>query len=269
VIVVILVLALAAGGGVAVFSGSSTPTTPSNPSTPGSPAARQLLRSALQAAGRVNSFHYVSLSSLSGPQGGAQKTVGDAGPDSGRQVITAGGQKFTVEVIGTACYLKGNAAALTGNLGFSAPLAAAHAGQWISLAPTDGPYATVYAAVTAHSAIVDNITVIPHDELATTTVAGRRVQTVTGPIAPVTIAGQSTPTPKGTATLAVRAAAPHLPVRYTERGTLNRQQSSSSVSFTGWGEAVHITAPTGAVPYASIGAGSGTVPTSPSGPILT
>jgi hypothetical protein len=267
VVVVILVLALLAGGGVAVFSGGST-TVPPKASTPASPAARQLLHSALQAAGQVNAFHYVSVSSLSGPQGGTQRTVGDAGPNSGRQNITAGKQKFTVLVIGASCYLKGNAAALVGNLGFSTLLAQAHAGQWISLAPTDGPYGAVYAAVTAHEAIVDNIAVIPQSQLATSTVSGKRVETVSGTIAPVTIAGQTTPTPKGTASLSVRARAPHLPVRYRERGTLNRQQSTSTVSFSRWGESVTVTAPAGAVPFASVGGGPSS-PTTPSGPILT
>lgn len=268
VVVVLLVFALV-GGGVAVFTGSTT-TVSSPPSTTTSPAARELLRSALQAAARVNSFHYVASSSLSGPNGGSSKTIGDAGPDSGRQVITSGTQKFTVLVIGTACYLKGNAPALVTNLNFSAADAATYSGQWISLAPSDAPYASVYAAVTAPQAIADNITVVPQNELPTTTLGGRRVLTVTGAIAPVKIPGQgATPTPKGTATVAVRAAAPHLPVRYTERGRANGQHSSATVSFNKWGESVDITTPLGATPWAQVGAGSGPVSPTPGGTFLT
>ena len=137
----------------------------------------------------MDAFHYVAVSSLSGSQGGTQRTVGDAGPTSGRQVITAGKQKFTVIVIGKACYIKGNAAALSANLGLSATAATAHAGQWISLAVGDAPYASVYAAVTAASALTDNVTVEPETVIPTTTVDGRRVQTVSGPIAPITIGG--------------------------------------------------------------------------------
>jgi hypothetical protein len=267
VVVIIVVLALA-GGGVAVFTGSSN-TVSSPPGTATLPAARQLLRSALRAAGHVGSFHYVASSSLSGPNGGSSRTIGDAGPDRGRQVITTGAQRFTVLVIGTACYLKGNAAALVSNLDFSSSDAATHAGQWISLAPADAPYATVYAAVTAPAAIADNITVVPQDLLPTTTVGGRTVQTVSGAIAPVNIPGQTTSTPKGTATLAVRASAPQLPVRYTERGTLNHQQSSATVSFSKWGESVHVTAPVGAIAWAQVGAGSGPVAPTPGGTFLT
>ncbi|HXQ60214.1 MAG TPA: hypothetical protein VN799_08940 [Acidimicrobiales bacterium] len=267
VVVVIVVLALV-GGGVAVFTGTNT-TVSSPPGTAASPAARQLLQSALRAADAVGSFHYVASSSLSGPNGGSSRTIGDAGPDSGRQVITSGAQRFTVLVIGSACYLKGNAAALVANLDFSAADAATHAGQWISLARTDAPYASVYAAVTGPAAIADNVTVVPQSVLPTTTVGDRRVETVSGAIAPVTIPGQSTPTPKGTATLAVRATAPHLPVRYTERGTLSRQQSSATVAFSQWGEPVHITAPVGAIAWAQVGAGSGPVSPTPGGTFLT
>jgi hypothetical protein len=267
VIVLVVVLALvAAGVGVALTGGSNTtPPAPSPSGTSASPAARQLLQAALAAAGGVNAFHYVATSTLAGS---TQRTVGDAGPDSGQQVITVGAQRFTVLVIGSSCYVRGNAAALTANLGLSSVAAAAHVNQWISLARTDGPYASVYAAVTAPSALSDNVTITPKALLPATKVDDRRVQIVTGSITPVTVAG-ATIAPKGTATLAVRARAPHLPVRYTERGTQNRQQIVSTVTFSRWGEVVQVTAPSGAVSYASLGVGSGSVPSSPSGTVLT
>jgi hypothetical protein len=267
VVIAVVVALVLAGAGAAVFVGGSN-TTVTNTKTAPSPAARQLLQSALSAAHRVNAFHYVAVSSLSGSQGFTQKTVGDAGPTSGRQDITVAGQKFTVLVVGKACYLKGNAAALTANLGLTSTSATAHAGQWISLAPSDGPYASVYAAVTAPSALADNVTVKPEGQLPAGRVDGRSVQIVSGPITPVTIGGQ-TEKPKGTATLAVRAASPHLPVRYTERGTEGRQTSRSTVTFDRWGEAVTITAPANPVTYASLGVGSGSVPSIPSGTVLT
>ena len=269
VVVIVLVVALIlAGASAAIFVGGSN-TTVSNPSkAASSPAARELLQSALAAARRMNAFHYVATSSLSGTQGFTQKTIGDAGPTSGRQIITVAKQKFTVLVVGKACYLKGNAAALMANLGLDATQAAAQSEKWISLASTDAPYASVYAAVTAPSALTDNITVKPQSQLPAGRVDGRRVQTVTGAIAPLTIGGQ-TQTLKGTASLAVRASTPHLPVRYTERGNQKRQTSQSTVTFNRWGEAVHITAPSDAVSYASLGVSPGSTPTTPSGTVLT
>jgi hypothetical protein len=264
VVVALLVAALVlAGIGVAavVFGGSSPPSSTA-------PAARQLLRTALASATRAGSFHYVATSSSTGPNGGTQQTVGDAGPTSGRQVITAGQQHFTVLVIGTSLYFTGNASALTANLGLSSASAAAHAQQWIELAPTDAPYATVYAAVTAPSALADNITIAPDQELAQSTVAGQSVRTITGAITAIRIAGQVIK-PKGTAFLAVRTGSPHLPVRYTQSGTENGQSSTASVSFSRWGESVSLSAPPHPLSYSSLGVGSGAQPSSPNGPVLT
>ena len=266
-VIAIVVVALVAAITGLVVSGGST-TTPTPQSTATAPGASQLLQSALAAANRLNSFHYVATSTSSGPNGSTQRTVGVAGPDSGQQDITEGSQKFTVVVVGTACYLKGNAAALTGNLGLSAAVASAHAGQWISLASSDPPYASVYAAVTAPSALADNVTITPQNQSAPTRVDGRRVVTITGPIAKVTIAGQ-TLAPKGTATLSVRSTAPHLPVRFTENGTEDGERTVSSFTFNRWGANVSVSAPVGAVPFASLPTGSGTPTTNPSGPVLT
>jgi len=41
------------------------------------------------------------------------------------------------------------------------------------------------------------------------------------------------------------------PVRYTENGTVTAS-TVSSFPFSHWGKAVHVTAPSGAVPYASL-----------------
>jgi hypothetical protein len=268
VIVVVAVLALAAGVG-ALIAQQTTTTVATVPGSSSSPAASQILRTAMAAAKRVGPFHYVATSSVSGPQGYIQKTLGEAGVDSGRQVITLATQKFVVLVVGSACYLKGNAAALMANLGLPSSIASAHVGQWISLARTDAPYASVYAAVTASSALADNITITPRRQLPDTRIDGRSVQVITGAIAPLPGAGGQAQTPKGTATLAVRTGASHLPVRYTERGSVAKQKSVSTVTFTGWGDPVNITAPSGAVTYASLGVGSGTAPPTPTGTVLT
>jgi hypothetical protein len=268
VIVVVVVLALAAGIGALIAQQTNT-TVSTVPGSSSSPAATQILRTALAAAKRVGTFHYVATSSVTGPQGYTQKTLGEAGVDSGRQVITLAAQRFVVLVVGSACYLKGNAAALMANLGLPSSTASAHVGQWISLTHADGPYASVYAAVTASSALADNITITPRHQLRDTRIGGRSVQVITGAIAPLPGAGGQSQTPKGTATLAVRAGGSHLPVRYTERGSIAKQKSVSTVTFTGWGDTVNITAPSGAVAYSSLGVGSGSVPPTPTGTVLT
>ncbi|MGH9017295.1 MAG: hypothetical protein ACRDY1_06060 [Acidimicrobiales bacterium] len=266
-LVCVLIVGLVAAITGVVVSGPATSTTSATTVPPVSPAARQLLQSSLAAARASGSFHYVATSRSSGASGGSQKTVGLAGPDSGQQNITVGSQKFTVLVVGKTAFIEGNAAALVSNLELSDTVATAHAGQWISLSPGDQPYASVYAAVTAPSALADNVTVVPQTQLPASTVDSRRVVTVSGAIAKVRIAGQ-TIAEKGTATLAVRASAPHLPVRYHEQGTYQGQATVSTVTFSHWGIPVSVAAPTNSVPFASLPQGSGSTPTTPRGTVV-
>ncbi len=157
-------------------------------------------------------------------QGETQTTVGDAGPASGKQVITIGSDTFTVLVIGTACYFQGDARQMVEQLGLSAGAATAHAGQWISLAPNDPPYQSVYVAVTTRSALNSNIAFAPHQETRTVTRSGYRVLGVTGSMTNQIENGQ-TQRAKGTASLYVTVSHPHLPVLlHRERQDQQRHQ---------------------------------------------
>ncbi|MGA2036921.1 MAG: hypothetical protein ABSH04_04980 [Acidimicrobiales bacterium] len=251
-VAVVLMLGLLAGGGWVLFGRSS------------SSSARTVLDRSLAKARAVGSFHYVSVSNGTN---GTFTTIGDAGRNSGKQEITtsdsSGTASFTVLVVGSACYFRGDSLAMRENLGVDAAVAQAHAQQWISLSPSDAPYASVYAAVDTHDALSDNITFKPQ-QLGSTTVGGRKLQTVSGAIEPVT--GQTKPV-TGTATLEVSAAS-NLPVRYTERGTSDGQSMSVSMTFSGFGEKVSESAPPGALAFSSLGGtGGGSSSTSP--PVFT
>ena len=236
-------------------------------------ASTALLKSVLDAVNAEGAFHYVSSSTSSSSSSTATKltqlTVGDAGTTSGRQAITIGTSHFEVVVVGSTAYFRGDAVGTSASLGLSASAARAFAGHWISLVSGDAPYQSVYAAVTAGSAIADNITFTPRTELSTSRVAGRRVIGLKGPLTPID--GQPA---RGTATLYVTAARPHLPVRYVEKGTVGSGSSRSTlsfeISFSGWGTPVAVGAPSGAVPFASLGAGGGSngSPGSSGGPTL-
>lgn len=249
---VVLVVVALVGGGVAYLITSGPGPVPRI-----SPAAQRLLRSSLAAAGKKGSFHYVLHSSS---QGVSETTVGDAAPTSGKQVITIGPDTFTVLVIGRACYFQGDAREMVDQLGLSVATATAHAGQWISLAPSDAPYQSVYAAVTAHAALADNIDFAPHRRLPASVVSGHRVIGVSGPLTNFTVAGQ-TQKAKGTAYLYVAASKPHVPLEYTERGTIGGQKSTFTMAFGRWGVPVTVSAPPGATPFSSVGSGT----TTPSG----
>jgi len=253
-LVVLMVVALV-GGGVAYLITSGPGPVPRI-----SPAAQRLLRSSLAAAEKKGSFHYVLHSSS---QGVTQTTVGDAAPTSGKQVITIGPDTFTVLVIGPACYFQGDAREMVDQLGLSVATATAHSGQWISLSPSDTPYQSVYAAVTTHSALADNIDFAPHRRLAASVRSGHRVIGVTGPLTDFTVAGQ-TQKAKGSAYLYVAASKPHLPLEYSERGTIGGQKSTFTMSFGDWGRPITVSAPPGATPFSSLGSGTTTPTGTPS-----
>ncbi len=245
-----VVVLVAAGVTLIVTSGSTKA-----PST--TPAARRLVRAALKSTIDGGSFHYVSTFI---EQKQSQTTVGDAGASSGKQVITIGTDTFTVLVMGSVCYFQGDERQMVEQIGLPVSIAAAHAGQWISLSPGDPPYQSVYVAVTTRSALSANIAFAPKSESGTTTRDGYRVLGITGPMTNEVVNGQ-TQKARGTAHLYVTTSRPHLPVQYTQNGKINGVASKLVMNFSKWGEVVTVSAPTGAISYASLGAGSGTTPT--------
>jgi hypothetical protein len=235
----IVLLAAGITGIVVASTGSSPPAV-----TGGAAAAERLVRTSLASAAAARTFHYVSTSTTAGV---TQTTVGDAAPDRGQQTITIGDHTFSVVVVGTTAYFKGDAATMQAELGLDQVVAQAHAGQWISLAPADNPYQSVYAAVTTKSALDDTITIAGRSVLADATIGTTTVTPVRGLLTPV----DQTPV-TGTARLDVRSGRPHLPVRFSGAGSANGQQTSLSVTFDKWGERVDVSAPVGAIAYSSL-----------------
>jgi hypothetical protein len=263
-VAILVVVGLLAGGGVALF-GSSSPTNPSSPLAPVSPAARTALRQAIAAAESAGSFHYVSSTTTVASSGtSSATTLGDAGKSSGVQEITTndptnGPASFTVLVVGTTAYFRGDVPAIEENLNLTSQVAQAHSGQWISLQPSDGSvYASVYAAVNTHDALAENISIKPQ-QLGSATQGGKNLDTITGALTPVVIPGQGTQNMSGTGTLEISART-HLPVRYDEHGTSKGQRTTFTMTFNSYGEQVAANAPTSSTTYASIAASGGTNP---------
>lgn len=220
-------------------------------------AAAALLRSVLASANTAGGFHYVSSSTQSSASSSlTQVTVGDAGASSGRQEITIGASHFTVLVVGPTAYFEGDAVATSATLGLPAATATRYAGKWISLGSGDAPYQSVYVAVTTSSALHDNITLSPRSQVSGRKYDGSDVIAITGGITPI----QGQPA-KGTATLYVTASRPHLPVAYVEKGTIGGGSSRTTldltIRFSTWGRQVSEVAPSGAVPFSSLGPSSG------------
>jgi len=169
----------------------------------------------------------------------------DSADGAGRQEITiSGGEHAIVLVIGKVTYIKGNEAALTGYFGFPAAAAVKLVNRWISFRPGDTGYQQLTSGVT---------------------LAGLAGQLeLTGPLtikAPGMVAGQSAVGVHGTvpasvgapagskATLCVAAGGRPLPVSYQLDRTGSLQFAAT---FSRWGERLHLTAPSQAIPVTSI-----------------
>lgn len=166
----------------------------------------------------------------------------DAGPASGRQVITVDGAHAEVIVTPGATYMKGDAAAVTDFFGYPVSLGATLANRWISLVPADSDYSTVTKGVTISSDLTESILYAPLTLTGPTEINGVRV---------VGITGATSPTPSadaGTATLYVTAVAHPLPVEWAG----SSPQGQETVKFSAWGTPQSLSAPSGALPASSI-----------------
>jgi hypothetical protein len=261
--------ALVAGGAVGVAIGlltrGSTPSPSStatlSPSAPSAATAqaRTLYRQALATANASTGFHYVAMTSGGGAN---QKFVGDAGQAGGTQVITMdstyGSEQFTLVLTGGTVYFQGNSPALRDQLGVPAANTAGLAGRWVSVSSGDGPYGIIAPGITVADQVQETV-LVPS---ATQTASGGVVR-ITGTV-PALQGGTS-----GRGHLDV-AAASHLPTAYVVSITGGSTATTSTTTFSNWGTAPSVSAPAGAVAWATLGAssppggyGSGGVSTSP------
>ncbi len=245
--------ALIAGVGVGVPIGfltrSSAPAPPTTESIGPSPAstavaqARALYEQAVAAASASAGFHYVGVS-----RGGIgnQTIVGDAGRYGGTQDITMdstyGPERFSLVLVSGIVYFQGNGPALQDQLGVPAATAPGLAGRWISVSSGDGPYGVVAPGIT----VTDQV-----GEAGLVPVSSRTLSAGT-----VRISGTAPPQlgVTGTAHLDI-AAGSHLPISYVSTLTGSGGSGSSSTdTFSAWGKAPSVAAPSGAVAWSTLGA---------------
>ncbi len=122
------------------------------PATTGSAAeARALYQQAVASTRASTGFHYVAVTAGGYPQ----TIVGDAGQSGGSQAITFdsnyGAEQFTLLLVGTTVYFKGNVPAIEDQLGVSAASATSVDGKWVSVVGGNGPYTILQPGITAGS----------------------------------------------------------------------------------------------------------------------
>jgi hypothetical protein len=198
-------------------------------------SVRQELKNSLTAATDAGSAR-ITVQFFSGSTTG--KVVQDSSLDSCKQTVAVGKGRASTLLTGGAAYLSGNSAGMTSYFGLPSTLIQTLAGRWISVQATDAAFESVTANLSLPAALAE---VTPSGKL----VAGKRLR----------VRGQNVRSIAGTApggggrlTLFVAADARSLPVQAVESQGSGTSARGEIVTFSRWGEPVHVSAPTGAVP---------------------
>jgi hypothetical protein len=214
--------------------------------TPAGKSAPVLLRDTVAALRSGGSVHVDITESTSQ---GSLAYSDDATASGGRQVITIDRTgHVTILFIAGVGYVQANAAGLAGLFELPQPQADQFAGQWIALRPGDKLGASTYADVTAGITLSSVATELAPSGTPTlaapATVAGQRVVGVQTPLR----AGSQLPaTARNVLYMTDNSLLRPVLSEVTNAGSYKYQ-----VSFSHWGEALHLTAPANAVPASSV-----------------
>ena len=234
---------LTRGGQAGPVSGASTTPVPTNPTAA---QAGALYQQALVTTRGSAGFHYVAVSA--GPA--TQNIVGDAGRNGGRQVIafdsTYGTEQFTLVLVSGTVYFEGNVPALEDQLGVPAAKAPSLQDKWVSVSLRDGPYNILEPGITAADQ-AQEMALVPASTTPVMTAGGTAATRILG-----TIPSQQG-APVATAHLDI-APASHLPIAYVSTVTVGGVAVTSTTTFSGWGTAPSVSAPSGAIAWSTVGA---------------
>ncbi|MGH9093255.1 MAG: hypothetical protein ACRDZR_18025, partial [Acidimicrobiales bacterium] len=216
--------------------------------TPPATVAEGLATQAVAAGNDAGSFHYVQRSTEDGVR---DDIAGVAGPDSGQQLITERGATgidlYHLRLVHGVVYFRGNVPAVVDQLHVPRSGAATVAGEWVSVHKGASPYATFAAGITTRS----NLSQLPTTFVPSSSQARGATTAIVGGLN----AGKGR-APVGAARLVV-ATSSTLPHTFEAKASRSAVVSLRlSWSFSQWGASVHVAAPSGAVPYSSLGATS-------------
>lgn len=238
----------AASTATAPASRPASPATPpgSSPATPAGKSATALLSGALTALRDGGSVH-VDITDSSAQ--GSITYSDDATASGGRQVITVNGTgHVTILFVAGAGYVKADAAGLAALFQVPQPQAGQFANQWIELKSGDKLGASTYDDVTAGITLASVATELgPGGTLtlaAPATVAGQRVLGVQAPLP----AGSQLPA----AARSVLYVTDNALLRPVLSEVTNAGSYQYRMTFSHWGETLHLSAPANAVPASAV-----------------
>jgi hypothetical protein len=203
------------------------------------------------------SLHYVSTSTGDGL---TTTITGDVDRTSGTQtiVVAAGKARATIaiELVGREAYFRGGAGAVQLLIGVSAGVAAAAAGHWISVVPSDSVYAATAAALTVGSVMSELALAQPVTGDRRVLVDGRPLVQLSG----AWVGEGVTAADHAAGTLDITTDSHSLPVSFSGvmSATARASRFVESIVVSRWGEPVTVVPPASSVPLARISAGSTT-----------
>jgi len=206
-------------------------------------SANQILKSAMASAKKIGSVR-VTVHFFSG------KTTGELVQDSARasaeQTVAIGKERVSIVLSAGTVYFSGNIQGLVHYFGLTTGVANTLANQWVSASPSDSAFPSLAAGLTLSSALGE---VSPTGSI----VRGKRQ----------TVDGQSTMSLSGTGpsgiarlTLFIAAHGKSLPVEAVGSGGSAQNASGEIVTFSRWGETVHVPVPSESIPISTLSAGS-------------
>jgi hypothetical protein len=224
--------------GVAAGANGATPVQASG-------TGSQILKSAIASAEKIGSVR-VTVHFFSG------KTTGELVQDSARrsaeQTVAIGKERVSIVLSANTVYFSGNTQGLVHYFGLTTAVATTLANQWVSASPSDSAFQALAAGLSLSSALGE---ITPTGSI----VKGKQ-QTVDGQ-STMSISGTG---PSGIArlTLFVAAHGKSLPVEAVGSGGTAQKTSGEIVTFSRWGEAVHVPVPSASIPISTLSAGSST-----------
>jgi hypothetical protein len=169
--------------------------------------------------------------------------AGVAGQLGGRQDISFnssyGSEHFTLLLVGSTVYFQGNTPAIEDQLGVAPAGAAKLAGTWVSVVTGNGPYGVLQPGITT----ADQAQQMPLAPTSTTRVT-------TNGVTATRILG-TIPTQPGNAHLDITTGS-GIPLSYVTRSTFNGRTATTTTTYSQWGTAPSVSAPSGAVAWSTL-----------------
>lgn len=211
--------------------------------SPPASSLQRALAATLTAAKSAGSAR-ISVQFFTGSTSG--RVVQDSTLHTGKQTTVIKKEVVSVVLVGGAAYISGNTEGLTSYFGLPGSLASTLTGKWVSIQPTASSFQSISANVDLTTALAN---VTPGGTLVTgkrSKIDGKQVRSI----------GGNAPGGAGKLTLFVAANKGALPVEAVESGGSGKSATGEIVTFTHWGERVHVAIPTTAVPLSAIQAAS-------------